>query len=433
MINNQKNMKKLNLLVVLSFLVVSTIQISCKRDDSSSTPNYGPKTKELISMVESNPNIKSLLLKSIAQAKTVNPDKNTNPAQTLAEYYQFVTWAETCMPWSILPNTPYTSLYDKIDQSLDYFYFINDQPLAELEGQGLYHNSLQYVAPYNDWLVSFIKAWGLYLDTPDSWKDAYYQLALTDNKFGLSAGWYEDPSNWKTFNQFFTRYLKSPDKRPVTSPGDSTIVVSPADAIPQGVWAIDANSNIALNKRVAIKSGTLTSIVTLIGNDSQYKNEFASGIMTHTFLDIQDYHRFHFPVSGVVKEIRNIAEQDAVGGIITWNPSIPRYLLDCTVPSWQAIETRGCVIVDTKDFGLVAILPIGMSQICSVKFEDNIHAGTVVRKGDMMGCFLFGGSDIVMIFQQKAGFVLEPAGGGSGQSFHHILMGEKYGVMKGSK
>jgi phosphatidylserine decarboxylase len=149
-------MKKLNLLVVISFLVVSTIQISCKRDDSSITPNYGVKTKELINLVESNPNIKSLLLKSIAQAKTVNPDKNTNPAQTLDEYYQFVTWAETCMPWSILPKTPYTLLYDKIDQSLDYFYFINDQPLTELEGQGLYHNSLQYLAPYNDWLVSFL-------------------------------------------------------------------------------------------------------------------------------------------------------------------------------------------------------------------------------------------------------------------------------------
>ncbi|MEI6750605.1 MAG: phosphatidylserine decarboxylase, partial [Bacteroidota bacterium] len=148
---------------------------------------------------------------------------------------------------------------------------------------------------------------------------------------------------------------------------------------------------------------------------------------------IQDYHRFHFPVSGVVKEIRNIAEQDAVGGIITWDPSIPRYMLDCTVPSWQAIETRGCVIIDTEDFGLVAVLPIGMSQICSVKFENNIQVGTRVKKGDMMGCFLFGGSDIVMIFQPGAGFELEPSGGMNGQSYQHILMGEKYGVLTVSK
>lgn len=102
-----------------------------------------------------------------------------------------------------------------------------------------------------------------------------------------------------------------------------------------------------------------------------------------------------------------------------------------TVAGWQSIETRGCVIVDTEDFGLVAILPIGMSQICSVKFETSVQTGTRVKKGDMMGCFLFGGSDIVMIFQKKAGFVIKAPT--SGQSFQHILMGEKYGILKVSK
>jgi phosphatidylserine decarboxylase len=315
-------MKKLNRIFVICLLVITGFQTSCEKEDSADKPVYGPKTLELINIVDNNPEIKVLLIKSIAQAKATNPDKDTNPAQTLEEYYNFVTWAETCMPWSILPKTPYTSLYDKIDQSLDYFYFINDQPLTELEGLGLYNNSLQYISPYRDWLVSFNKAWGLFLDTPESWKDEYYQLALTDNKFGLSAGWYEDPSNWKTFNQFFARYLKSPDKRPIASPDDNTIVVSPADAIPQGVWQIDGNSSIVVEGGVAIKSGTLTSIVKLIGDDSQYKDAFANGVMTHTFLDVQDYHRFHFPVGGVIKEVRNIAEQDAVGGIITWDPDI---------------------------------------------------------------------------------------------------------------
>ncbi|MCX6273009.1 MAG: hypothetical protein NTU44_17695 [Bacteroidetes bacterium] len=81
-------MKKRNLLVVLIFLVVTTFHISCKRDNSSNTPIYGDKTLELISIVENNPTIKSMIIKSIEQAKVVNPDKNTNPAQTLDEYYQ---------------------------------------------------------------------------------------------------------------------------------------------------------------------------------------------------------------------------------------------------------------------------------------------------------------------------------------------------------
>ena len=50
----------------------------------------------------------------------------------------------------------------------------------------------------------------------------------------------------------------------------------------------------------------------------------------------------------------------------------------------------------------------------------------------MMGCFLFGGSDIVMIFQNNAGFLLEPAGGiNTDQSYIHILIGERYGVLNG--
>jgi phosphatidylserine decarboxylase precursor len=268
------------------------------------------------------------------------------------------------------------------------------------------------------------------LDTPDSWKNEYYQLALTDNKFGLTNDWYEDASNWKTFNQFFARYLKSPDKRPIDSPDDNTIVVTPADATPQGVWKIDINSKIVLEGGVPIKSGTLTSIVKLLGEESQYKNEFAEGILTHTFLDVQDYHRFHFPVSGVIREVRVIPDQEAVGGFITWDSSIQRYMFDSTVPGWQSIETRGCVIIETEKFGFVALLPIGMSQVCSVKFENNIQKGISVKKGDMLGCFQFGGSDIVMIFQKRAGFVLKAVN--NGQSYQHLLMGERYGLLTGS-
>jgi phosphatidylserine decarboxylase len=424
--------KNINLVISLCFLIALVVQVSCRRDDTFDKPDYGEKTLELIGIIEKNHTIKSMLIKSIDQAKNINPDRNTNPAQTLEEYYEFVTWAETAMPWSILPTSKYSSLYDKIDQSLDYFYFINDQPLTDLEGQGLYNNSLQYIKPYSDWLVSFIKSWGIFLDSPESWKNEYYQMALADNKFGLMNDWYEDPSNWKSFNQFFARNLKSPGKRPVDSPNDGSIVISPADAVPEGIWQIDAKSNIIQKEGVPIKSGTLTSVEKLIGEESNYKKEFANGIFTHTFLDVQDYHRYHFPVSGIIKEVRIIADQEAVGGIITWDNIIQRYMLDASVPGWQSIETRGCVIIDTEDFGLVALLPIGMSQICSVNFEKNVQEGVRVKKGDMLGYFLFGGSDFIMIFQKQAGFVLEPLKGDNNQqSYTHKLMGERYGVLTG--
>jgi phosphatidylserine decarboxylase len=78
-------------------------------------------------------------------------------------------------------------------------------------------------------LINFTKEWGMYLSKEGSWNDEYYRKALEDERFGLSKGWYEDHSKWKTFNDFFARYLKSPDQRPIASPNDPSIISSPAD------------------------------------------------------------------------------------------------------------------------------------------------------------------------------------------------------------
>ena len=52
------------------------------------------------------------------------------------------------MPWTLLPKLSWSLLYDRINQGLDYFYFINDQPLDELNRKGYYRNTIQYHEPY---------------------------------------------------------------------------------------------------------------------------------------------------------------------------------------------------------------------------------------------------------------------------------------------
>lgn len=396
--------------------------------DKSAQAQHSLTTQQLMTMVEHNSELKGMLIESIEKAKKINPDKVTNPAQTLEEYYAFIDWAAKALPWSILPDVPYSKLYDQIDQSLDYFYFINDQPLPELKNKGYYNNSLQYHEPYRTWMILFTKDWGMYLSKEGSWTDEYYKKALEDDRFGLDKGWYEDPSKWKTFNDFFARHLKSPDQRPIASPNDPSIVSSPTDSKPQGVWKIDKNSTIVHGKGVAIKSKVFKSIATLIGKGSAYKNAFTNGTLTHTFLDVNDYHRYHFPIGGTIKEVRIIQSDDAVGGTTTWDAKIKRYVLDANTPGWQMIETRGCVIIETKEYGVVALLPIGMSQVSSVNFEDIVKAGNTVKKGDMLGYFLFGGSDFVMLFQSKVDFKLTVPQESNG-TYKHVLMGEKYGKL----
>lgn len=387
-------------------------------------------TIELINIVEHSPELKALLIESIEKAKKANPDKSINPVQSLDEFYDYIDWAALAMPWTILPGVEkhYPSLFDQIDQSLNYFYYLVDQPLDALKDKGYYNNTLQYHEPYRTWMIRFTKQWGEYLSTPASWNDEYYQIALKNEPFGLQNGWYEDPSNWKSFNDFFSRYLKSPSVRPIASPADDSVVASPADSVPQGIWKIDNESRVE-GGGVAIKSSKFNSIPVLIGKDSKYAGEFAGGTLTHTFLNVHDYHRYHFPVSGKVLEVRTVLEDDAIGGVTYWDPKEKRYMLDCEDYGWQAIETRACVILQTEKFGLVAILPIGMSQVSSVNFEDTVKPGAIVKKGDNLGYFLFGGSDFVMIFQKNVKFEMTVEKEQDGKGFKHLLMGEAYGKL----
>lgn len=205
-------------------------------------------------------------------------------------------------------------------------------------------------------------------------------------------------------------------------------MVAPADSEPQGVWNIDETSMIVQKEdELVIKSKEFNSIADLIGPDSQYRDAFANGTMTHTFLDVHNYHRYHFPVSGTIKEVTYIPQDDAVGGWVTWDKENGLYVLNAGLPGWQMIETRACVIVETEEYGLVALLPIGMSQVSSVNFEDTVKVGATVQKGDMLGYFLFGGSDFVMIFQEQAGFEMSTPMDKTGKDYAPIEMGQEYG------
>ncbi len=386
-------------------------------------------TWDLIELVEDDQFLKMLLEKSIRKAQETVNDLSCCPVKDLESYYSFIDHAVLAMPWDIYPTQRFGSLYWQIDQSMGCLYFVSDQPLEELEDRGYLYNCLIYHEPFRSWFVKFLKQLGSFLDDKRSWSGDYYHMALAEKSFHLDDGTYEDPKNWKSFNDFFARRLKDPSARPIESPDDEDVIISPTDAIPQGIWQIDERSRIIGNDQftqigITIKSGTLTDVSVLLG-ESAFKDVFAGGTLTHTLLDINDYHRYHFPLSGEVKEIFVIGQDDAPGGVITWNPVTRRFkeYFSETV-GWQSIETRGVCVVKTDDGGYAAIVPVGMCQVSSVVFEEGLKPGVRVKKGDALGCFRFGGSDVIMIFSKELDFRM------TCEKDEHLLMGKAYGRIR---
>lgn len=388
--------------------------------DEEPSSEHGPMASDLIAMLDAAPELKALVEKSLAKAAAINPDPVTNPAQNLDELIAFCDWATTCRPWDVLEARE-GNLYDRIDQSVDYFWFLVDQPLEELEGLGYYYPSLQYHEPIASWCKKYAEGWGSFLSSPESWSDEDYEIVKADPRFNMDKGWYADSNVWTSFNDWFSRKLIDPSVRPIA---EST-VVAPADSKPQGVWSIAEDGMLEMQQGTVVKSKRLVNIHELIGPESAYADAFDGGTFTHTFLDVNDYHRYHFPVSGTIVEVAKIPGVNAAGGITVWDAESGRYVLEDAVPGWQMIETRDCVIIDTHDHGLVAVLPIGMSQICSCNWEDTVKVGAEVEKGDPMGYFLFGGSDICMVFQKGVDVDFLATEDGNG-GYRHLLMGEAY-------
>lgn len=373
---------------------------------------HEPSTIEFINLLK-NDELKQLVEKSINLSYAQNNDPKTNPVKNLEDLYCFLDWSVKCLPWNVLKEHESSSLYLDINQSINYFWFLFGQKLEELEEKGYYLPTLEYHEPIASWIRDYSNAWGSFLSTKESWNDDYFNLQFKDDIFGMNNGWYSKENIWSSYNEFFSRHLINRDVRPI---GNAELV-SPADSAPAGFWSIDENGYVEDN--VKIKTHKVYEINNILGEDSKFINEFNGGTLTHTFLNVFDYHRYHFPIDGKIVEMKKIKGVNAVGGHTSYDPKTKLYTLDCDDTSWQIIETRDSVVLDTK-FGFVAILPIGMSQICSCNFEDNLKIGDYVHKGDPLGYFLFGGSDIVMLFQKGVKFT--PLF----KKDEHILMGEDY-------
>lgn len=111
-----------------------------------------------------------------------------------------------------------------------------------------------------------------------------------------------------------------------------------------------------------------------------------------------DYHRWHAPLAGTVLETNVIAGQAFLDVRVTHTDAGESALRAVEGTGYQFVQTRGLVILDTS-VGLVACLPVGMAQVSSV--VTTAEVGKAIRKGEELGYFQFGGSDLVILFEAR--------------------------------
>ncbi|MBC7664922.1 MAG: phosphatidylserine decarboxylase [Caulobacter sp.] len=263
------------------------------------------------------------------------------------------------------------------------------------------------LTPLSAWIVDFARTWGAWLDTTAS--AAHVDTFRTNPAFRWD-DYMPPPSGYLTFNQFFARHVK-PGRRPVEALCDPRVVVSPADAAFMGQWAVDDESGIVVeDARLALK-GLRWSLHQLLAG-SPHADRFAGGVVTHVALRTFDYHRWHAPAAGTVLETRVIQGRAWLDVQVEESTGDKERRIEAVEGTgYQFLQTRGLVVLDTGA-GLVACLPVGMAQVSSVVITAEV--GAVLRKGEEMGYFQFGGSDFVMVFEAGCAVRLDAT---QGQSF----------------
>ncbi|MFA8385533.1 MAG: archaetidylserine decarboxylase [Pelagibaca sp.] len=193
-------------------------------------------------------------------------------------------------------------------------------------------------------------------------------LGIDESEFLKKTG------SYKSFNEFFVRHLKpqarpfSVDKNDIVSPADGRVLVFP---------------RLQEDTFVPVK-GSQFSIHKMLPNVS---DRYVNGALAIVRLCPADYHRYHFPCAGKITD-----STDIDGALHSVNP--------IALGSGHDVfgeNKRSYTLVETESAGTICFVEVGAFGVGSIV---KTQSSRQVEKMDEKGYFKFGGSTIVLVFEE---------------------------------
>ncbi len=172
-------------------------------------------------------------------------------------------------------------------------------------------------------------------------------------KINMQEAKYTNASDFKTFNDFFTRELAE-GARPINT--DNNCLCYPVDG------AISQQGDIVSGQLIQAK-GFDYSLVGLLGGNADTAEPFQGGKFSCIYLAPKDYHRIHMPMAATLREMIYVP-----GDLFSVNP-----LTANNVPNLFSRNERVVTIFDTEH-GPMAMVLVGATIVASI---ETTWAGTI--------------------------------------------------------
>jgi len=210
------------------------------------------------------------------------------------------------------------------------------------------------------------------------WYDSFLsrgKIETTIKELGIDESEFlQHKSSYRTFNDFFIRHLK-PEARPYSK--DENDIVSPADGRVLVFPELEGDTF------VPVKGYPFSIHNMLPGISDRYVN----GALAIVRLCPADYHRYHFPSSGKIKDGKHID-----GALHSVNP-----IALGSGPDVFGENKRSYTLLETEKAGVICFVEVGAFGVGSIV---DTHSLQLVEKMDEKGYFKFGGSTIVLVFEK---------------------------------